>query len=96
MLQYNATNNYGVKYWKFSVFVANGDAVDRKLIEDDIILQDYIILQDDIIVKEHISQKLNVKYKHGNPTKSWVMQWSGSGPREAHSTHEVVLHWVRK
>ena len=42
MLQYNATNNYGVKYWKFSVFVANGDAVDRKLIEDDIILQDYI------------------------------------------------------
>ena len=42
MLSYNATNNYGVKYWKFSVFVANGDAVDRKLIEDDIILQDYI------------------------------------------------------
>ena len=42
MLRYNATNNYGVKYWKFSVFVANGDGVDRKLIEDDIILQDYI------------------------------------------------------
>ena len=35
-----------------------GDAVDRKLFEDDIILQDYIILQDDIIVKKNITQKI--------------------------------------
>ena len=52
MLPYNATNNYGVKHWEFSVFVANGDAVDRKLFEDD------IILQDDIVVKKNITQKI--------------------------------------